>query len=121
LVDARVATASSRSNETTIDFETKERTELLFEEGAMDEPTKVIWFATAVLIEVIQNLALYLYLRRAGVKVSFAFSGTPGYLDKMYHGLRRDRSKSSLLVILVRILSLANVVAAAIYFIFGFR
>ena len=87
----------------------------------MDVFTKVMWFSTAVLIEVFQNFALYLYLRRAGVKVSFAFAGTPGYLDHLYYALRRDQNRSSFLVILLRMLSLANVVVAAIYFISSFR
>jgi hypothetical protein len=87
----------------------------------MDAFTKVTWFSTAVLIEVVQNFALYLYLRRAGVKVSFALAGTPGYLDNLYRTLRSGQNKSSFLVILLRMLSLVNVVVAAIYFIASFR
>jgi hypothetical protein len=60
----------------------------------MDEFIKIMWFSTAVLIEAVQNVAFYLYLRRAGVKISFALAGTPGYLDSLYRTLRSGQNKS---------------------------
>ena len=87
----------------------------------MNEFTKVMWFSTAVLIQVLQNVAFYLYLRKAGVKISFARAGTPGYLDNLYRTWRSDQNKSSFLVILLRMLSLVNAVVAGIYFIASSR
>jgi hypothetical protein len=84
---------------------------------AMDELTKAIWFASAVFIAVFGNVALYLYLRCKGVRIIFAFGGTPVYLDYLYYALRREQNRSGLSVILLRILSFANV-AAATYFSF---
>jgi hypothetical protein len=76
------------------------------------------WFFTAVLIAVFGHVALYLYLLLAGVRVSFFFSGTPGYIDYLYRNLRRGQNRSSVLVILLRILSFANVAAAIFFLVF---
>jgi hypothetical protein len=90
-------------------------------ECAMDEFNKAMWFSNAVFIVVFGNLAFYLYLREAGVRVSFTWAGTPGYLDYVYYTWRRDQNRSSFLVILLRILSLANALAATYFTFFRFR
>jgi len=86
----------------------------------MDELTKAIWFATAIVIVVFGNLALYFCLQCKGARIIFDFAGTPVYLDCLYYALRREQNRSSFPVILLTILSFANV-AAATYFSVPFK
>jgi hypothetical protein len=77
----------------------------------------VVWFMCSVLIEVIGNAVFYYWLRRKGIPLSSLFAGTPGYLDWVYVRWSRERHHSPKRLLLMRALSLMNMVAAAVVFI----
>ncbi len=76
-----------------------------------------VWFAFSVLLEVGSSVALYYWLRANGVAVSWLRYGFPGYLESLYVQWCRSQERSPRRVVVVRIFSLANVIAAAASFI----
>jgi len=76
-----------------------------------------IWFASSVLIAVVGNFAFWIWLRRRGIKLIFGLVGTPGYLDYVYLKWCREQGRSGKAIIILRVLSVSNVIAAGIVFI----
>ncbi len=76
-----------------------------------------VWFALSVLVEVVGNVALYLWLRRRQVRMIIGLAGLHGYLDLLYARWCREHGRSAARVLWLRRGSLANMVAAAIVFI----
>ncbi len=78
----------------------------------------IIWFAVSVLIAVVGTFVFWLWLVRRGVKLTFMWTGTPGYLEYAY--VKWCRSEGRPLnrgVIVFRAVSIINVVIAAAFFI----
>ncbi len=80
-------------------------------------PLLLGWFAGAVLLEVGSSVALYYWLRANGVAVSWLRYGFPGYLESLYVQWCRSQGRSPRRVVVVRIFSLANLIAAVASFI----
>jgi len=75
--------------------------------------TVSIWFACSVAVPVIANAILYFWLRRKGVSMVFALSGTPGYLDVLYARWSREHQESPAGILWFRAIALLNLVIAA--------
>ena len=78
----------------------------------------IIWFAVSVLIAVVGTFVFWLWLVRRGVKLTFMWTGTPGYLEYTY--LKWCRGEGRTLnrgIIVFRAVSIINVVIAAAFFI----
>jgi hypothetical protein len=73
-----------------------------------------IWFGLAILVEVASSVVLLLWLRRRGVKVLFGLTGIPGYLERAYLKWCRSQGHSGKRVLLLRALSIINVIIAAL-------
>lgn len=73
-----------------------------------------VWFVVAILIEVGSTLVLLLWLRRRGVRLVFGLTGIPGYLERAYREWCRNQGRPSTGVLVLRAVSLINVVVAAI-------
>lgn len=73
----------------------------------------LVWFGLSIAIAVLGNFAFYLWLLQKGVRVRFAFAGTPGYLDFLYVQWCRENRVPARPVIAVRLLLFLNVIAAA--------
>lgn len=76
----------------------------------------ILWFGISVLFELGSSLALRWFLRRRGVHVSSMLFRAPGYLERLYVQWCRTEGRTSNLVVTIRIVSIVNVVAAAICF-----
>jgi hypothetical protein len=76
----------------------------------------MIWFAVSALVAVIGTVVFWLWLLRRGVKLSFTWSGTPGYLEYAYikwcrsQGRRPNRG-----IIAFRAISIVNAIIAAAF------
>ena len=80
-------------------------------------PTQIIlvsWFASAIAVAVIGNFVFLIWLQKLGVRGIFGLAGTPGYLDYVYVVWCRTHGRSPRLIIALRCLSLANVIAASV-------
>lgn len=75
------------------------------------------WFMLSVAVEVASSLVLFIVLRRRGETVSFVKYGLPGYLESRYLRWCRSNGRSGRRVVLLRSLSLLNLVAAVVVFI----
>jgi hypothetical protein len=73
-----------------------------------------IWFAAAVVIEIVSGLWLYEWLRRKKVNVSVLWMGVPGYLERAYLGWCRRNGQSGKRVLTLRYLSKISVVASSL-------
>lgn len=80
-------------------------------------PVLLAWFMVSVVAEVGSSLALFVLLRRRGETVSFVRYGIPGYLESRYLSWCHSNGHSGRTVVTLRVLSLLNVVAAAVVFI----
>jgi hypothetical protein len=74
-----------------------------------------VWFALAVLVEIVSSFVLWLLLRRRGVRLSFGLTGVPGYLERIYKDWCRNQGRSSKRVLLLRAASLVDLIVAAIF------
>ena len=74
----------------------------------------LVWFATSVLIEVFSSVALCMWLRASGVKVSPFFYGLPGYLERLYAQWCQEHGRSATAVLVFRRASFVNFIVAAI-------
>jgi len=72
------------------------------------------WFGLAILVEVVSSVVLRLLLRRRGVKLVFGMTGMPGYLERAYLTWCRSQGHRSTGVLFFRLVSLVNVIAAAV-------
>lgn len=77
----------------------------------------MIWFASAVLIAVIQNVVFLYWLKKQGVEIVFGLGGTPGYLDSAYRKWCLSQGRSPKRILVLRALCLANAILAAAVFI----
>lgn len=80
----------------------------------MGEAITYLWFALAILIEVVSSFVLWVWLRRRGVKLVFGMTGIPGYLESTYHKWCKSHQRSGTGVLLFRVASIVNVIVAAI-------
>ena len=71
------------------------------------------WFGLAILVEVVSSVVLRLSLRRRGVLV-VGLTGMPGYLERAYLMWCRSQGRRSTGVLVFRLISLVNVIAAAV-------
>lgn len=76
-----------------------------------------IWFGLAVLTEVTSSFFLWLFLRRHGMDMIFGFTGMPGYLERIYLGWCRREGRSGKTVVVLRTLSIVNVLIAGVTFV----
>lgn len=80
-------------------------------------PVLLAWFMVSVVVEVGSSIVLFVLLRRHGETVSFVMYGLPGYLESRYLRWCYSNGRSGRTVVILRVLSLLNVVAAAVVFI----
>lgn len=73
-----------------------------------------LWFVASIAIEVLGNLALFVWLKARGAPVRFGRAGLPGYLDEAYLRFCRERNARAGGVLVARRLSSANVILAAL-------
>jgi len=73
-----------------------------------------LWFASGVIIAVIQNFVFMYWLKKQGVRFNFGLAGTPGYLDCIYVKWCKSQGRSPKRILLLRVLCLANAILAAI-------
>jgi hypothetical protein len=74
----------------------------------------VLWFCSAIFIEVMQNVVFRHWLKKQGVQIFFGLAGTPGYLDYVYWKWCKSQGHSPKRILVLRGLCLANVILAAI-------
>jgi hypothetical protein len=74
----------------------------------------LVWFACAVLAEVLSTVGFAIWLRRRKVSLIFGMIGVPGYLERRYAEWCRANGRASRNWIVVRLLLIANVVAALV-------
>jgi len=74
----------------------------------------LIWFAAAILAEVVGLLAFAISLRRRGVALVFGLVGIPGYLEYRYAQWCASNGQSSRRVIALRLLLLVNMLLAIV-------
>jgi hypothetical protein len=74
----------------------------------------LVWFVLAVLIEIASSVLLLLWLRRRGVLPVFGLTGVPGYLERVYLEWCRTQGRSWKRVVVLRTLSILNVVLSAV-------
>jgi steroid 5-alpha reductase family enzyme len=72
----------------------------------------LIWFAAAILAEVVGMLAFAISLRRRGVALVFGLIGIPGYLEYRYAQWCTSHGQSPRRVIVLRFLLMANMLLA---------
>jgi len=78
----------------------------------------VVWFALAIIVEIIGSTILWVWLRRRGAKLIFGLTGIPGYLELAYIVWSRSQGRHpNMTLIVFRALSLVNAVVAGIWFI----
>ena len=78
----------------------------------------LVWFAFSVLVVIVGTIAFWIWLRRLGVKLIFGLINTPGYLEYAYiKWCRNHQQIPSKKIILLRIISIVNVIIAGIFFI----
>lgn len=75
----------------------------------------LIWFAAAILAEVIGMLVFAWRLRRRGVRLVFGLVGIPGYLEYQYARWCASRGESPRRVIALRALLLLNMILAILF------
>lgn len=75
----------------------------------------LVWFASAIVIEVASSFMLFIWLRYHGVRLVFGLTGVPGYMERKYDEFCRDNGRPKKLVLYLRALSIVNVVLAAIF------
>ncbi len=74
-----------------------------------------VWFAVSVIVAVVGTVALWIWLRRQGVQLVYGLAGIPGYMEHAYIAwCRSQRVKPNKTVILLRAISIVNVVLAAV-------
>ncbi len=78
------------------------------------EDVILVWFALSIFTEVVSAAILRIWLSRRGVRVRFYLYGVPGYLERVYRNWRRSQGRPSNTVFILRIISLVNVIVAAI-------
>ena len=74
----------------------------------------LVWFACAVLAEVVSTLAFFVWLRRKKVALVFGMTGVPGYLEFRYVDWCRANHLPSTNWIVVRLLLMTNVLSALV-------
>lgn len=80
----------------------------------MDEAV-IVWFALAILTEVVSSFMLWAWLRCHGARLVFGLAGIPGYLEHAYHEWCNSHQQPCRAVLLLRAASVVNVIAAAIF------
>lgn len=75
----------------------------------------LIWFASAILAEVIGMLIFAWQLRRSGARLVFGMVGVPGYLEYHYAQWCNSRRESPRNVIVLRALLLLNMILAILF------
>jgi hypothetical protein len=84
----------------------------------MNSPTTwevvvMIWFIVSLITHLLSGVVLALWLSRRGIKMSSAFSGMPGYVERRYRDWAEKSGHSPKLIVNLRIISTINVVIAA--------
>jgi len=80
-------------------------------------PVLLAWFGMAVLVEVGSSVGLCFWLRSRGLRVSSIWYGFPGYLESLYVRWRNSHAQSARTLVVLRVLSKANLIAAGAVFI----
>ena len=75
----------------------------------------LLWFAIAVVIEIVSSTILFFWLRAHGVRPVFGLTGIPGYLEREFDRLCRETGRQRKLVLSLRAFSIVNVVLAIIF------
>jgi len=73
-----------------------------------------VWFAASVVIQVASSIVFWFWLRRRGVRLVYGLAGIPGYLERAYLGWCRSQGRSGTTVIVLRAMSVINVIVAAV-------
>jgi type IV secretory pathway TraG/TraD family ATPase VirD4 len=74
----------------------------------------LVWFGSAIFVEITSGFVLALWLSRRGVRLVFGLTGMPGYLERAYLKWCRSQGRSGKDVLVLRVLSMVNVIVAAI-------
>lgn len=85
----------------------------------MNSPTTwevvvLTWFIVSLITHLLSGVALALWLSRRGIKMSSAFSGMPGYVERRYRDWAEKSGRSPKLIVNLRIISTINVVVASV-------
>ena len=89
----------------------------------MTSPTSVeimimLWFAVSVFVTIISTFVFWIWLIRHGVKLTYMWVGTPGYLEFAYLKWCRSQGRlPSKIVVSFRTISIINVIVAAVFLI----
>jgi hypothetical protein len=73
-----------------------------------------LWFASAIFIYVVGSLVFLFWLKKLGVRLIFGFRGIPGYAEYAYLNWCKSQKCSPTWILVLRGLSFANVILAAI-------
>jgi len=76
-----------------------------------------IWFVASIIFEVVSSFLLWIWLRKRGVRLVFGLSGIPGYLERFYIDWCRSHGHPYKRVLVTRVISVINLIVAAIVFI----
>jgi hypothetical protein len=77
----------------------------------------MIWFVVSLIVAIIGNVVFLFWLKRRGVNLVFALTGIPGYMDHAYFDWCRSHGCSSKRILVLRAVSIINVIVASIFFV----
>ena len=76
-----------------------------------------LWFAGSVFVAIAGTFVLWFWLRRHGVRLVYGLAGIPGYMEYAYFQWCRSQGRSSRRMLVLRAISIINVIVAAVFFI----
>src|ERR1700733_6790727 len=79
-----------------------------------DDLVILVWFVSAVLIQNGLEFALWLLLRRRGVKMKFWLTGIPGHMDRAYYLWCKSHGVDATRMLVIRGVTFVNMYVAAI-------
>lgn len=74
----------------------------------------LVWFVVSIVIQIGTTFFFMLWLQRRGARLIFGLTGVPGYLEMKYLDLCRREGCNPKKIMLLRALSLINVLLSAI-------
>jgi hypothetical protein len=72
------------------------------------------WLAASIILLLLQQVFLWLFLRRQHVQMRQFFIGTPGYLEFKYVGLCREHERGYLAMVILRVVLLISLILAVL-------
>jgi hypothetical protein len=74
----------------------------------------MVWFSCSVALAVIENAVFVAWLRRRGARLTWIWSGHPGYVERAYAEWCQRTGRSPTQVVWIRRLILLNMIAAIV-------